>query len=478
MMAGSGETARVLAWLDGPRNVSETPGCETWTMTSSLDERAPPPTASKVPHGVSSRRHPSTWLTAGILVAGLGMVAFLLVANTSPDTAALPNRSGDLAEAALIGATIAAWLSILVIGAILAALRPHNPIGWLLLVGGFSTVYTFFAEDYVQRAVITAWPLPAAAFIDWILPLFQRLSTLLIAFWVPLVFPDGRLPGRRWRPLAWVVGVAMTVDMVLQLLTDSTDEFGRRLPNPTAIGGDAEVLAELLSGIASVIAVIGIVVAFVSVIARFAQSSGIERQQLKWFLASVGLVLVSLIGMTVSFVLGVELLATTLFFVNQILVGLPPVAIGIAVLRFRLYEIDRLISRTIGWALVTGILVAVFVGVVFALQALLAGFTQGDTLAVAASTLAAFALFQPLRRRSQVAVDRRFDRARYDGQQTVDGFAERLRDQVDLESIRAEVPATVDAAMRPTHVGVWLRERQGPGNERGNLPGLASESRH
>ena len=429
-------------------------------MTSSLDERAPPPPASTVTHAVFSRRRPSTWLAAGLLVVGLGMVAFMLVANTSPDTAALPDRTGDFAEAALIGATITAWLSLLVTGAILATRRPHNAIGWLLLVGGFSTVYTYFAEDYVQRAVITAWPLPAAAVIDWILPPFQHLSTLLIAFWVPLLFPDGRLPGRRWRPLAWVVGVAMTVDIVLQFLTDSTDEFGRRLPNPTAIGGEAEVLAELLSGIASVIVVIGIVVAFISVIARFARSSGIARQQLKWFLASVGLVLVSLIGMTVAFVLGVAPLANTLYFVNQILVGLPPVAIGIAVLRYRLYDIDRLINRTIGWAIVTGIVAAVFAGVMLALQALLSSFTQGETLAVAASTLVAFALFQPLRRRIQVAVDRRFDRARHDRQRTVDAFAERLRDEVDPTTIRADMLATIDRVVRPSSVGIWLSRRR------------------
>ncbi len=134
-----------------------------------------------------------------------------------------------------------------------------------------------------------------------------------------------------------------------------------------------------------------------------------------------------------------------------------PIAIEIAILRYRLYEIDRIISRTIGWALVTGILVAVFVAVVLTLQALLAGFTQGETLAVAASTLAAFALFQPLRRRIQVAVDRRFDRARYDGEQLVGAFGDRLRDEVELDAIRAEIPATIDLAVRPRQVGLWLR---------------------
>ena len=135
-----------------------------------------------------------------------------------------------------------------------------------------------------------------------------------------------------------------------------------------------------------------------------------------------------------------------------------PLAIGIAVVRYRLYEIDRIISRTIGWALVTGLLVAVFIGGVLALQALLADFTQGQTLAVAASTLVAFALFQPVRRRVQRAVDRRFDRARYDGERTAAAFAERLRDEVDLVTLAAELQGTVGAAVRPTISSLWLRE--------------------
>jgi hypothetical protein len=137
--------------------------------------------------------------------------------------------------------------------------------------------------------------------------------------------------------------------------------------------------------------------------------------------------------------------------------ALIPIAIGIAILRYRLYEIDRVISRTIGWAIVSGMLVAVFVGGVFALQAILAGFTQGETLAVAASTLVAFALFQPLRRRVQRVVDHRFDRARYDGERTAAAFAERLRDEIDLARLRESLALTARDAVRPTVASVWLR---------------------
>lgn len=130
---------------------------------------------------------------------------------------------------------------------------------------------------------------------------------------------------------------------------------------------------------------------------------------------------------------------------------------GVAILRYRLYEIDRLISRTIGWAIVTGLLVAVFAGAVVGLQALLAGFTQGQTLAVAASTLVAFALFQPVRRQVQRAVDRRFDRARYDAERTAGAFADRLRDETDIETVTADLTATTRAALAPAGLGIWIR---------------------
>ena len=142
-----------------------------------------------------------------------------------------------------------------------------------------------------------------------------------------------------------------------------------------------------------------------------------------------------------------------------------PVSVGIAVTRHRLYEIDRLLSRTIGWALVTGLLVGVFGATVVGLQALLSDVTQGQTLAVAASTLIAFALFQPVRRRVQSAVDRRFDRSRYDGERTAAAFAERLRDEIDLASLESDIGTTVAAALRPTSTGVWIRlvDRGGSG---------------
>jgi len=407
---------------------------------------------------VPVRQRPSTWLAVALLVVGLGMIAFELVALSLPGTAHLPYAptSVDI----LVAATV--WLSLLLTGTFLAVQRPGNPIGWLLLVSGLSFVYSYVAPDYVQRVETLGWRLPSHTFVDWVLPPVENLYYFFIAIWIPILFPEGRLPGRRWRPVAGLIGFSMVALVTLSFLTDNNDEFGRQLPNPTALGGDAEAFAKILSDAASAALVGSFVLALVAVIGRYRRSAGAERQQMKWFLAAVSLVFVSNIGMVVFFVLRFPV-ANAFYLMTQVTVAFVPIAIGIAILRYRLYDIDRLISRTIGWALVTGILAAVFVGVVIGLQAVLSDFTQGETIAVAASTLLAFALFQPLRRRIQAAVDRRFDRARYDGQQLAGAFTERLRGVVDLEAIEADVPATVDAAVRPATIGLWLRERQGAG---------------
>jgi hypothetical protein len=203
------------------------------------------------------------------------------------------------------------------------------------------------------------------------------------------------------------------------------------------------------------------VASIVSLLVRFARSDGVERLQLRWlvtglaavvFAVPIGFALFALFGPSIE---GLAWLPAIIAFT------LPPMAIGIAVLRYRLYEIDRLISRTIGWALVTGTLLAVFGGAVIGLQALLSDVTQGETLAVAASTLVAFALFQPLRRRVQSTVNQRFDRARVDADRTATAFADRLRDQIDLGGLEADIAGTIETALRPTSTGVWIRGARG-----------------
>ena len=201
-----------------------------------------------------------------------------------------------------------------------------------------------------------------------------------------------------------------------------------------------------------------VVVGAISLIVRARRSAGIEHQQLRWLGASIAAVVFAAVG---GFILGVlvpGLADTGLIWVPvSIAFPLVPVAVGVAILRYRLYDIDRIISRTIAWTLVSGLLLVVFGTVVIALQAALVNVTQGQTLAVAASTLVAFALFQPVRRRVQSIVDRRFDRARYDGERTATALAERLRDQVDLETLEVDVTRAIGTTLRPASVGIWLR---------------------
>ncbi len=410
---------------------------------------------TRAEQAVPARRRPSTWLAVALFALALAMVGFMFASAVLPGHDELSSSLDSVAAFITILPTLAAYLALPTVGAILAIVRPGNPVGWVLLVGGVTLILGDFTFAYVERSIEVA-PLPGYRLVDWLAPALTTMGIPLLAIWLPLLFPDGRLPGRRWRPVAWLASLAIMLTIASMIVIDVEDEFGRQLPNPTALGGDAGAFAELLYGVAQAMIVGLLAVAILSVAVRFRRSRGVERQQMKWFVAAASLVFVSIIGMAVLFVLGSEL-ASALYVMAIASLAFLPIAIGIAILRYRLYDIDRLISRTIGWALVTGILVAVFAGAVIGLQALLAGITQGETLAVAASTLAAFALFQPLRRRIQAAVDRRFDRARYDGQRTVDAFAEELRDKVEFAEIDHDLHRVIQATVRPAHVGVWLR---------------------
>jgi hypothetical protein len=206
------------------------------------------------------------------------------------------------------------------------------------------------------------------------------------------------------------------------------------MPNPHGLLPSGPLYAGPADSPAAPFAVIFVllIASILSLLARYARSAGIERLQLRWLVAGLAAVAIAVPVGFVLFAAFGSAIEGWAWLPAIVALTLPPIAIGIAVLRYRLYEIDRIISRTIGWALVTGVLVAVFVALVVGFQALLAQITQAETLAVAASTLVVFALFQPIRRRVQTAVDRRFDRARYDGDRTAAAFTERLREQVDL----------------------------------------------
>jgi uncharacterized membrane protein YfcA len=211
----------------------------------------------------------------------------------------------------------------------------------------------------------------------------------------------------------------------------------------------------ILEALASV-TVVAFGLAVLAVVLRYRRAGAVERQQLKWLFA---VVVVAAVAFPIALLLPESLLAQAALIVGLLSLLALPLAIGVAVMRYRLYEIDRLISRTIAWGVVSALLLAAFLVPMIALPALLDDVTQGDTLAVAASTLLAAALFQPVRHRVQRTVDRRFDRARYDAQRTADAFAERLRHEVDLDAIGQELEGVVAEAMRPSRATLWLPGR-------------------
>jgi hypothetical protein len=269
---------------------------------------------------------------------------------------------------------------------------------------------------------------------------------------VPLLFPDGRLMSRRWAVVAAILLFSAAAMLFGSVIRPGPLEGMPDFDNPLGMPALGR-LAQALIDIGGNGAVICIPAGILAAVLRYRRGTLVERKQLKWF----GSVLVLAFSMFFAATLLPQPYGQWAWIVASASIGLVPVAIGIAILRYRLYEIDRIVSRTIGWALVTGLLVAVFAGTIVGLQALLAPLTNNNTLAVAGSTLVAAALFQPVRRRVQRAVDRRFNRARVDAQRAIDAFGAHLRDEVDLLALRGRLVHVTNEAVQPSGAGLWLR---------------------
>jgi hypothetical protein len=346
-----------------------------------------------------------------------------------------------------------AVLAMATVGTLLAIRIPGNAIGWLLLVAALCLGIETLGISYMNLSVkVASGTFPGTAPAAWLYVLFgPGLAAILT---IPLVYPDGRLLSPRWR---WVVAM-----LVFASATGFAHDAFRPGPMPYADFenpfGSADIERYLPP--ADVIGVFAAVIytgAIASVVVRYRRAGQLERLQLKWLIAVVALLVTAQALVAVLGSLGLTELQTVGFGTGILAFALLPVAIGIAVLRYRLYEIDRIISRTLSWTVVTGVLIIVFVGMVVALQGLLAGFTQGQTLAVAGSTIVVFALFQPLRRRIQQAIDRRFDRSRYDADRVVAGLGVRLSHVVDLDALLGEIGSIAGETVRPKSSAVWLR---------------------
>jgi hypothetical protein len=275
---------------------------------------------------------------------------------------------------------------------------------------------------------------------------------------LPLFFPDGRLPSRRWRPIVWIAGVALGV----MVLPEAIAYWPYRGPLlvlsgiSTPASDTAPATASLLQGIGLILCLVVAAASVASVVIRFRRSVGAEHQQIKWFASGAAVEIAAIFAVSsVALPRPFDALAAI------VVAPLIPIAVGIAILRYRLYDIDRIVSRTVSYGAVTGILALVFLGTILVTQTVLASFFRGGSVAVALSTLVVALLFQPLRRRVQVVVDRRFNRSRYDAERTVAAFAGRLRDEVELDPLRADLLETVAGTFAPNGLAVWLRD-QGP----------------
>jgi len=353
------------------------------------------------------------------------------------------------------------------VGAVVASHRPENPVGWLLCISGVVTSTDSFAAQYAIYALL-AQPnsLPAgegmAWFASWLLPTMIGLQVFYL-----LLFPTGRLPSRRWRWVAWLTVAFVVVGVILSAFSPGA-MMGALGPirNPLGIEGFTNVYTALLYTISPLL----FVAVALSVFMRLRHAGGVERQQIKWLAyaaaaSALGIIL-NVITLAIDTPLWFERAARAYFTVANEAV---PIAIGIAILRYRLYDIDLLINRTLVYGSLTATLVALYFGGILLLQRVFVLLTgEKSTLAVVASTLVIAALFTPLRRRIQSFIDRSFYRRKYDATKTLEGFSMKLRNETDLAALSDDLVGVVRETMQPAHVSLWLRPETAPKGEQAN----------
>jgi hypothetical protein len=418
-------------------------------MEQPMDRRTGQPSASGAVKGPRRDRigpRSASWAAWGlwllvVLVEGL-VIAFQMANEALPTYELIAGL-----------ATWVPFLAFATVGAVILARRPGNRIGWLCWAIGFAITVSFWGSKPVWAVLgdqgrSAAWAvLPQLGTIAWLGTLLGLLPFLV------LLFPTGRLLSPRWRPVAWALGLVLGLYLTARLFTPGP--IGSELPdNPLGIES-ADGLLQLIQAMAGVAVPFLILAVLASVVLRFRRSRGDERQQLKWFTFVVAADVVLIPGLGALTEQTAPLLGELVAFPATI--SLIPIAIGVAVLKYRLYDIDRVINRALVYGLLTVLLGAVYTAGVFGLGQLLNPVTGESALAVAASTLAVAALFQPARRRIQAVVDRRFNRRRYDAAKTIAAFSTRLRDEVDLDTLATELLAIVDQTTEPTRVSLWLR---------------------
>jgi hypothetical protein len=356
-----------------------------------------------------------------------------------------------------VGPTVAT-VSAATVGAVLASRRPRHPVGWLLLACGLSLGAAGVAGGYAPYGLeVRPGVLPAAAWVAMYYPA-TALAPLALLSLVLLLTPTGSPPSPRWRWWAWLTAAAPAVLLLaMPLAPRPPQERYRAVDNPLDLRPfDGALL--LANRALLAVTVLGVLGGAGSLVVRLRRARGIERQQLRWVVLAAALTGVGMLASVVLVAAGNQVLVG---WVTGVCVALLPLATGAAVLRYRLYDLDRIISRTLAYGLLTALLGLGYAGVVLGLGRLL---PQGSSLVVAGATLAVAAVFQPARRRIQQVVDRRFNRRRHDAARTIAAFNDRLREEVDLQALTGELLAVVEQTMQPTMASLWLRPQPPSGS--------------
>jgi hypothetical protein len=371
-----------------------------------------------------------------LLILALSLLLIALGWPTPLPRGWTPWRDQAVSLVGIIGAPV--------LGGLIASRRPENSYGWLWLGFGLGLALQQLAEPYAGYAlVVEPGSLVAPRTVSQLL---ERGGPLALAFapFLLLLFPTGRLPSRRWRPLAWIAAMSGVVLLTLNLFYARPDE----------VGGTITII------VWAVVSVIfaTMVLSALSLVVRYRRASGVERQQLKWFALAAILAACFIVGL----LLGLDrLLGHTLWtLLNAATNTGLYVAVGIAILRYRLYDIDVVINRTLVYGSLTAMLAVVYFGGVAATQAIfrtLTGQEEQPQLAIVVSTLVIAALFNPLRRRIQGFIDRRFYRSKYDARKTLEAFSAKLRDETNLDALSEGLVGVVKETMQPAHVSLWLR---------------------
>jgi hypothetical protein len=422
-------------------------------------------------------RGAASWLAWSI--AALCIVLFV----TSVALYALLREAGEIALSGSTGSVVdgllisVPFLAFPLVGALIASRRPHNPIGWILLVDGLLWMLIDLT-DYSSYGLVSPGTLPFPVVIfalsNWLwVPAVGLLGTFLI-----LLFPDGKLPSRGWRILAWLAGAVIVVESVAALLAPGHLQNLKGVHNPFGLEGHQWVAT--VGSVVLALLPLCMLASAVSLVMRYRRSGGEVRQQIKWIafsasvvgaaylgLISAGLVIWFLSPPGTSIDIGTQSLwgavvedVTVLSFAGV------PVAIGFAILNYRLYEIDIIINRALVYGSLTATLIALYFGGIVVLQRVFVLLTgEKSTLAVVASTLLIAALFTPLRRRIQGFIDRRFYRRKYDASKTLEAFTIRLRDETDLGTLSDDLVGVVRETMQPAHVSLWLSPETTPKGE-------------